>query len=161
MPIFSTDPNHSNYDSRLDPNSPEYSPEYEAVILADPNNTIQGPTGTSGGGKPPTQTPYMLSNGITMKQVMEVMKRWQDPTADQEKLNQFLAWYSWYKKRYAFLFDASETVRDHRNDTDSTVSKETIARWTALVSAAAKVDTPAPEGTQLEGDAFIVAPEPD
>jgi len=160
MPIFSTDPNHSNYDSRLDPNSPEYSPEYEAVILADPNNTIQGPTGTSGGGKPPTQTPYMLSNGITMKQVMEVMKRWQDPTADQEKLNQFLAWYSWYKKRYAFLFDASETVRDHRNDTDSTVSKETIARWTALVSAAAKVDTPAPEGTQLEGDAFIVAPEP-
>ena len=106
------------------------------------------------------QTPYMLSNGITLKQVMEVMKRWQDPSADQEKLNQFLAWYTWYKKRYAFLFDADETIRDHRTDEDRPVAAETIARWTALVSAAAKVDSPAPEGTQLEGDAFIVAPEP-
>jgi len=46
--IFSTDPKSANYDSRLDPNSPDYSPEYEAAILGDPSNTIQGPAATSG-----------------------------------------------------------------------------------------------------------------
>ena len=144
-----------------DPNYWNSQADYDAWMSAmgSADNAGATPPASGGQGKA-TQTPYMLSNGITMKQVMDVMKRWQDPNVDTEKLNQFLAWYTWYQKRYAYMFDTNETIRDHRNDQDSEISKDTIARWTALVSAAAKVDSPAPEGTQLEGDAFIQAPEP-
>jgi len=160
--IYSTDPRSANYDSRLDPNSPDYSPEFEAAILADPSNKIEGPASTTGLGTKDTVSAF-TSNGITEKQVTDILRDWQRPNIDAESMNEFLAWVTWYKQRYAPLFNknSAEIIKGQNNVTRS-ITSDLLINWTAIVSAHEKVNKSGsiPDEMLLEGNAFIQAPKP-